>query len=202
MFCAPLAHARSPELRKAGGDPLPTRLRQGEATTARIVYLDPDGDRPQEAWLVIEGGREPVRMPADLKGAAKSYREGVTLQWPVAPLAPGRYAVHFEATSIDGHARYPEQGALPLVVVSLLAKWLLLGAGLFLALAVLPGVVFMGARRAADPAGAARTGLAVGVLAGYGWFLWLFASIYTLPVFAAAGIVAVGLTIWLWLVRH
>lgn len=143
-----------------------------------------------------------MREAADLKSVAKGYREGVTLQWQVTPLPPGRYAVHFEANSIDGRARYPAEGGLALVVVSLLMKWLLLAGGLILALAVLPGVVFMGARRAADPAGAARTGLAVGVLAGYAWFWWLFASIYALPVFAAAGIVAIGLTCWLWLVRH
>jgi hypothetical protein len=196
------ASARAPELRPGSGEPVPARLRQSGTGMARVVYRDLDGDRPQEAWLVLEGKGQPRRMPADLARAAKSYRQGVELTWTVGPLPPGRYHAHFAATSIDGRARYPEEGGLEVVVESLLVKWLLLAAGLGLALAVLPGVVFMGARRAADPAGAARTSLAAGLLVAYLWFLWLFVSVFPLPVLGVVGLLMAALTGWVWLNRR
>jgi hypothetical protein len=189
------AWARPPQLRSV--EPVPARLRQGERAAARLEYADPDGDRPQEAWMVLEGGGQAQRVPADLRPMEKRYREGVPITWSIGPLAPGSYRLHFEAASIDGRARLPQQGELSLVVESMLTKWLLLGAGMLLALAVLPGVVFVGARRAADPAGAARTGFSVGMLAAYLWFLWLFAPVYSLPVFVIVGAAALGVTVWL-----
>jgi hypothetical protein len=175
---------------------------QGESAQARIQYVDPDGDRPQEVWLVLAGRGEPRRLAADLRGLAKQYRSGVSVTWALGPLPPGRHRAHFEAASIDGRTRYPKEGGLPLVVESLIAKWLLLAVGLTLALAVLPGVVYVGARRAADPAGAARTSLAIGILAAYLWLLWLFVPVYPLPVFLGVGAVGMGLLMWLWLVRR
>jgi hypothetical protein len=202
LMFAPSALARAPQLRPGAGAPAPSRLRQGESGRAAIIYADPEGDRPREAAVVIEGA-DTQRLPIDVSRLVQQYRqgkqfrEGVPMEWTIGPLTPGRYRVHFEAGSLDGSARYPTVGDLPLVVESLLTKWLLLGAGLALALGVVPGVVFMGARRAADPAGAARTSVSIGVVAAYLWFLWLFASIYPPAVFGIVGAAAVGLTLWL-----
>jgi hypothetical protein len=202
LMLAPSALARAPQLRPGSSPPVPARLRQGESGRAGIIYADPEGDRPREVALVIQGG-DTQRLPIDVKRVeqqyqqGKQFREGVLLEWTIGPLAPGRYRVHFEATTLDGSARYPTVDDLPLIVESLLTKWLLLGAGVALALGVVPGVVFMGARRAADPAGAARTSVSIGVVAAYLWFLWLFASIYPPAVFAIVGVAAAGLTVWL-----
>jgi hypothetical protein len=181
---------------------VPAKLRQGERGIARIVYLDPDGDGPQQVVLVLELRGEARTMKGTLGNVAKTYRQGVELTWSLGPLPPGRHLAHFEATSIDGTARYPVEGGLPVVVESLLVKWLLLGLGVVLALAVLPGMVFMGARRAADPAGAARTSLAAGLVAAYLWFLWLFAQEFSLPVLGVVGLAAVAATGWVWLNRR
>ena len=40
-------------------------------------------------------------------------------------------------------------------------------------------------------------GFSIGMLAAYAWFFWLFAAIYSVPVFVVVGAAAAGLVAWL-----
>jgi hypothetical protein len=190
------AIATPPELREVD-EAVPRSARTGEKYTFRIQYLDPDGDRPQEARLVTEGPEGNHRWPAELiSGGTANYRSGVTLEFVAGPFWGGEHRAHFEAASIDGKARYPASNDIRFNVENIVLKWIALLVGLIVALLFLPLIMFVLVRAMnprSDPSRAARFGLLVGLVASYTWFVYLFSGIYPLPWLVILGILVLGM---------
>ena len=105
---------------------------------------------------------------------------GEDVSFALTPQQSGQYQVHFEAvSSTGGVARYPAgSGEIELESPNPVIKFVILGAGLVIALFFLPFVVYMIARSAnkrSDPSAAARIALLIGILAfcGLAWYLFL-----------------------------
>jgi hypothetical protein len=189
------ALATPPELREVD-EAVPRSARTGEKYTFRIQYLDPDGDRPQEARLVTEGPEGIHRWPAEpISGGTANYRSGTTLEFVAGPFWGGEHRAHFEVASIDGKARYPASNDIRFNVENIVLKWIALLVGLIVALLFLPLIMFVLVRAMnprSDPSRAARFGLLVGLVASYTWFVYLFSCIYPLPWLVILGILVLG----------
>jgi hypothetical protein len=194
-FAAP-AFATPPRLSAVDGA-VPGSMRTGEKYLFRVEYSDAEGDRPQEATLVTEGPEGVRRWSAEATtGSTADYKKGSTLEFTAGPFDSGEHRAHFEASSVDGKARYPAGGStLTFNVENVLLKWIELAIGLGVALLFLPLIMFVLVRAVnphSDPSRAARFGLLVGIIASYALFVFLFSALYPLPWLLVLGVLALG----------
>jgi hypothetical protein len=190
------ACAKPPELHPAPETPRDgAQLEAGQSYVFRVMYQDPDNDRPTDAALVAQGPSGTNRITPDLPRTG-DFRAGVPLEWKGNVLAPGTWRFHFEAASVDGKARLPEgSGEITVTVVSMVTQWILLAVGLGVALLALPMFVFFIARgmsKRVDAGATARFALIVGVLAAAAWYCYLFTSIFGTVSAIVVGVLALG----------
>lgn len=192
------AGAAPPTLEPAGEPP--TTVQVGEARPFQVTYRDADGDRPREVALVMTTPSGAVeRLQPELPRTG-DLRTGVPVTWQLRFEQAGTYRLHVEAASRAAapkavEARWPASGEREIAVVNPLARWAMLGAGLGVALLLLPMFLFFvlrGASRKIDPGAAARVALMVGILAAGGWYTYLFWSLHGLPVVAIVDVLALG----------
>ncbi len=196
-----LAHAAPATLQPAGVLDTPSTAQVGQGHTFRMVYRDPDNDRPRELTMVVDKPSGPSRLPGS-QDTSRDFRNGVPVSWRLNFAEAGTYRIHFEgasATARPGTAefRYPEDANSPIVipVINPLTQWVMLGIGVAVALFFLPMLVFFVARgmsRRTDPGATARFALLVGILAAASWYAYLFWSLHGIPAVAVVGVVALG----------
>jgi len=172
------AFAAPPTLTPAGD--FPTSIVPGHTYEFKLNYKQPEGDPPTALKMVIDAPSGQISKPIAAPGGDPTAPAGIPLDWTYSPDQSGQYQYHFEVTSsTGGFARYPAGNSLlsfesPNPVI----KYIVLAAGLVVALFFLPFVVYMLARstnKRSDPGAAARIALLIGILAfcGLAWYLFL-----------------------------
>ncbi len=156
----------------------PASVVPGHQYVFHLSYKQPEGDAPQTAQMIVDTPAETEKIKAF--SPAGDPVAGEDLSWNFSPQQSGQYQYHFEVTSATGGvARYPAgSGELTFESPSPYVKYIVLAAGLVIALFFLPFVVYMIARSAnkrSDPSAAARIALLIGILAFFGlaWYLFL-----------------------------
>ena len=170
VFAAP------PTLAPAGE--LPTSVVPGHNYAFHLTYKQIEGDPPGVLQMVIDTPYGQAVQKAQKPQGDPAAGEDIS--WDFSPQQSGQYQYHFEVTSATGGvARYPAgSGELTFESPSPYVKYIVLAAGLVVALFFLPFVVYMLARatnRRSDPGAAARIALLIGILAfcGLAWYLFL-----------------------------
>ena len=156
----------------------PTSVVPGHQYVFHLNYKQPEGDAPQTAQMIVDTPVETQKVKAF--SPAGDPLAGEDLSWNFSPQQSGQYQYHFEVTSATGGvARYPAgSGELAFESPNPIVKYIVLAAGLVIALFFLPFVVYMLARstnKRSDPGAAARIALLIGILAfcGLAWYLFL-----------------------------
>ena len=174
------AFAAPPTLTPAND--FPTSVVPGHTYEFKLNYKQPEGDPPTVLKMIIDapgqGGQ--ISKPIAAPGGDPTSAAGIPLDWTFSPDQSGQYQYHFEVTSsTGGFARYPVgNNELTFESPSPYVKWIVLAAGLVIALFFLPFVVYMMSRslnKRSDPSAAARIALLIGILAfcGLAWYLFL-----------------------------
>ena len=172
------AFAAPPTLTPAGD--FPTSIVPGHTYEFKLNYKQPEGDPPTALKMVIDAPSGQISKPIAAPGGDPTAPAGIPLDWTYSPDQSGQYQYRFEVTSsTGGFARYPAGNSLlsfesPNPVI----KYIVLAAGLVVALFFLPFVVYMLARstnKRSDPGAAARIALLIGILAfcSLAWYLFL-----------------------------
>ncbi len=174
------AFAAPPTLTPAGD--FPTSIVPGHTYEFKLNYKQSEGDPPATLKMIIDapgpGGQ--ISKPIAAPGGDPTAGTGIPLVWSYSPEQSGQYQYHFEVTSsTGGFARYPAGSSLlSFETPNPVVKYIVLAAGLVVALFFLPFVVYMLARstnKRSDPGAAARIALLIGILAfcGLAWYLFL-----------------------------
>jgi hypothetical protein len=200
-FRADVANAAPPTLTKPAGESMPGTVQVGHARIFRLIYSDPDDDRPRSVTLVAEKPSGTSRIPAELPRTG-NFQSGVPIEWKVSFDEAGTYRIHFEAESVAGRpgvaeARWPPEPTetITFTVVNPVTQWIMMGVGVLVSLLVLPMFVFFilrGMSRRVDPGATARFALLIGILAAATWYGYLFWNVYGIPSVIVVGVVALG----------
>lgn len=189
----------APPTLETTGDAVPSEVRQNQTVEFHILYKQAEGDKPQNAILVLESPTGSTKVPG--KVSSGDPTTGVEIDFPVTIENTGQYRYHFEVTSSTGAtARYPTTpgDSLEFTSASVVQKYVMLGVGILIALLFLPFIVYVATRslnKRGNPSSAARIALLIGVLASYALFLFLFYSVYSILGGVIGAIVALALLI-------
>lgn len=178
LTLAASAFAAPPTLTPAGD--FPTSIVPGHTYEFKLNYKQPEGDPPTALKMVIDAPSGQISKPIAAPGGDPTAPTGIPLDWTYSPDQSGQYQYHFEVTSsTGGFARYPNGNSLlSFESPNPIVKYIVLAAGLVVALFFLPFVVYMLARstnKRSDPGAAARIALLIGILAfcSLAWYLFL-----------------------------
>ena len=185
-----IAWAAAPTLTEVTGQELPKTFQANKNYTLSLQYKDPAGDAVKKTSAIFFDESDAAgRVSTTAANISGDTGTGAIITWDVRNLAQGAHKGHFEVKGLTGTARFPQDTAdfYTFGVEALATKLGLMGIGLVVGLIGVPFIVYLLARamnKQGNPSSAARLGLLVGILACCVLFIYLFANVYGLLVYA------------------